>query len=195
MSTDEGYITFDVETTGLDPLGQHRIWEYGYCLVGPDGDDEGQGAIQIRLDDEELSSADPRALEVGRFEERYSYDEALHPLAATSTVASLMRNRFVIAQPLLFDLTFVRCLLWRNGVTESWSHRAPRDLKSVVDGWVAGRSYYSTEPLAFKERSTIELADLLGVGMGDLDLHTAKDDAVLVLRMAREMGVVPFSWR
>lgn len=67
----------DCETTGLDPAF-HMAWEIAVIRRRADGQRETRGLWQIRPTSTELGNADPKALEVGRFHERFKVPAGVH---------------------------------------------------------------------------------------------------------------------
>lgn len=196
-----GYVVLDVETTGLIAW-QHAIWEIGMCFVDEHGKDEYEHGFQIRLSDNDLAMADQKALDVGRFHERYYaptattvYDDripAVAPYDAARSIALQLKGRQVVAQPALFDLSFVKHFLWRHTVAETWSHRAVHDLKTWACAYESTREVFAMQGghIPVHELSTDDLAELAGVEIPE-GRHSALVDARMTRDIARKLGVFP----
>lgn len=170
----------DCETTGLDPR-IHEPWEVAF-IVRDAGDIDVERVWQLRPG---LTEADPEALQIGRFDERFQVPdgwdaaevlpdggmfrmrlhEALHDIQAALSGAHL-----VGAVP-SFDAGMLGALLQRHGRRIVWRHRL-----ICVENLVCGRLGWPT-PQGLRQSS-----EALGISVDDSGRHTALGDA----RLARD---------
>ncbi|MBF6302266.1 hypothetical protein IU459_32705 [Nocardia amamiensis] len=78
-------VFVDIETTHTDP-GLRRPWEIALIRREPNG---WQKQITILIEDVDLSHADPRALDVGRFYERHPQYAPIPPLVRDTPPSSI----------------------------------------------------------------------------------------------------------
>jgi DNA polymerase III epsilon subunit-like protein len=184
-----GYAVIDVETTGLN-WREHVIWELGVCLVDKDGRDELENAMQLEVSPVVLQRADPRALEIGGYWERFLPGAAWSRHEAARQIAEWLRDRQIVAQPALFDVSFVQALLWEEDVAQTWSHRAVHDLKTWARGRENGLATNAPQGQVrgVGDISTDELARLAGIEIPE-GRHSALVDARLTRDIARSLGV------
>jgi hypothetical protein len=114
----------------------------------------------------------------------------LAPYTAANVLAQDWAGRSIIAQPTIFDLTFIRWWLFLHNVSETWSHRAVHDLKTFALGVL------NQTPLAAPDVTHIQ--DLSGSRMAEIfrtpkptDQHRALSDARWTRDLARAMGAIP----
>lgn len=165
-------IVLDTETTGLDP-DRHEVWEIGAIAVAPaDGNDFSKPRELhefhrfLRLDD--LEHADPRALEVSHFSERYVADEAISAEQAIDDLLDLTQGGVLAGLNIGFDVGFLRPML---GLREANWHYSPLDIKSMAAGVLGLRVPSSSN----------DLARALGVYPENFERHTALDDCRFAL--------------
>jgi hypothetical protein len=126
----------DVESTGLDPR-VHRPWELAVILREAGMPDE-EHVFQIRPD---LSKADPEALKIGRFEERFTVPDGWDATWAVHTpstwrlqlhealweIQSLLDGAYLVAAVPSFDDSMLKALMWdhdrRVNGSPAGSHR------------------------------------------------------------------------
>ena len=180
------FVCLDIETTGLIPFF-HNIWEVGYVLE-PEGEEV---LFQIKLSPQALQNADPKALEINRYHERVDNEGALFEGDAVAKMAEDWAGRSLIAQPALFDLTFIRNILFAYDVNETWSHRAVHDLKTFH----LGRLYHTKAEQAIHRQPGIY--DVSGDDMAKYwrvpkpkNQHSALADAIWTRDLARSMGAI-----
>lgn len=203
----------DVETTGLDPY-QHEIWEVAVVLVHPEMPDdarlraigltpenwsrEARGTVQsdgsvmteyvwhLPVD---LGRADPVALRIGRFYERWegakaytgTNDPWLPGVFPTFTpqgtfadvFARLTNGTVLIGCVPSFDETRLWRLLRENGACPGW-HYQPVDVETLAVGFLAGRRD-DVPPLPWDSEV---LSRAVGVDPDRFDRHTALGDAL-----------------
>jgi DNA polymerase III epsilon subunit-like protein len=157
-------VTFcDTETTGLDP-DQHEIWEVG--LITPD-EKEHHWFLPV-----DLGRADPRALAIGQFHERYDYSEVSSLCSFAMDFAELTRGLHLVGAVISFDEERLRKLLRRNGACPEWHYH-------IVDSEALGAGYLGVEP----PWDSDDLSHRLGLDPDNFERHTALGDS----RWARAM--------
>lgn len=168
----------DTETTGLDP-DRHEIWEVGLIIREEDGS-EREHLWYLAPD---LGTADPVALEIGRFFERhpwYSGDPALaalHPVQVPASFAAefmgLTRGCHLVGAVVSFDALRLDRLLRANRALGLWHYHLV-DVEALVAGALGVAPPWSSR----------DLSAAVGVAPpGDEDRHTALGDA----RWARDL--------
>lgn len=156
-------VSVDLETTGL-LSGSHEVWEVGIVPA-----DSGREHIHYQFQPTELKSAEPRALQVGGFYERFDWigdprfardmlvegvivdeEEQTENPSGHKAVTGAGEATWKIAKELegatllglnvgSFDGPFLASLLHRYGHSPTWSHRS-LDLGSFAAGaWGAKR--------------------------------------------------------
>lgn len=126
----------DTETTGLDPL-RHPIWEIAIIT------DDDEWVSQVRLRDYELKLADPIALEINHFHERYDAETALPVEVAAEIIERRLQGRHIVGAVPSFDEERIRLLCnlqLRAGRPPDgrypW-HYHLIDVEAMVVGWLA----------------------------------------------------------
>lgn len=149
----------DCETTGLDP-DVHEIWEV--ALIDVDGT-EHHWFLPV-----DLGRADPYALKVGHFYERYDRPNRW-PLDYFATeFERLTAGKHLVGAVVSFDEERLRKLLRANGACPDWSHRT-----ICVETLAAGHLKLPT-PVGLRKT-----AELLDIKVDETALHTALGDARL----------------
>lgn len=171
-------VSLDLETTGLDPR-IHEVWELGLVPL-----DESRPPLHYHFPVGKLAVAEPTALSVGRFYERFTWpglDPETNVPRVTTMVDSLLPGedhvsaydacRYIaealdgatlLVAAAGFDAAFLAPLLRTYGQAPTWHHR-PLDLGSF-----AGGAWGATKPL-----STKAIADRVP----NADAHNAFADA------------------
>lgn len=133
LRIDRKLIFLDLETTSLDVLTA-RPWEIAMIERWPNG---AERRTTILVSDVDTCYADPKSLEVGRFEERHVNDGRARWL--TEEMAALWVARRTAADPVLgrsvlvgssvgsFDAPILAAMLARHGYAPEWHHH-PIDL-------------------------------------------------------------------
>ena len=175
----------DCETTGLDP-DRHAIWEVG--LITPDG---AEHLWQFPVDE---MSADPVALDIGRYWDRHwSTDNDVDPLDATYHAHERKSRRknfpsegrsirpsqswaryfrdltagcHLAGAVVSFDEERLRRLLHSAGVLHRWNYHLV-DVEGLAAGALGVDPPWDSE----------ELSRRIGVDPGKFDRHTALGDA------------------
>jgi len=104
-------VYIDIESTGLD-VDLHQVWEIAYAV--------GDGEVRSCLIPHTLENADPKALVIGRYSERWNYKTAQAFSAGflSDLVDALDGSTLAGANP-RFDAAFLKKLLGR----EVWHYR------------------------------------------------------------------------
>ena len=138
----------DTETTHLDPR-KGDVWEIAVIRRREDGVDS-EFLWQVRPD---LATADPEALKIGRFEERFAIPDgwdALEFMASGTPFRSLIPEMLFDLQDVLsgavvvgsnpgFDIAFLTKLLQAHGRKLPWHYR-PVDIATLAAGYQFGQA-------------------------------------------------------
>ncbi len=158
---DDNLCFVDVETTGLD-VRIHHLWEIG--IVNADN----QFSWQVRPD---LTYATPRALEVGRYYERFNHDDQVHRggrMQLAKELSRLLAGKTLVGVNVSFDAQFLAKFL------DGYRHCAPWHYRLVnIRDLIVG--CYGLDHL---DDSTDTLSRLVGVDPDDYARHTAVGDAL-----------------
>lgn len=167
-----GVAFIDTETLGLDP-DHHPIWEVG--LILPDG---GEFCWQIEVTGRELGLAHPKALEIGRFDERYDKTAEAEPSAVVAGKLSLLipQGCHLAGAVVSFDEERLRRLFWRHGLVPPW-HYHLIDVEALAAGWLAAAVEDVAPTVCRPPWKSDELSRAVGVDPDRFDRHTALGDA------------------
>lgn len=189
-------IWIDTETTGLNP-DLHDVWEIAII--------DQQAREHCWMIKPDLTHADPKALEIGRYWERHftvtggtpaPTGEALvaehwdsemvgdteTPEAVAQQVAELLAGAVVIGSNPDFDRQFLTRWLRRHG--QVWAaHYRTIDVVTLGHGYLVGAAE-NTPPNAHK------IARAFGINPDRYDRHTALGDA----RMVRDLYHAITKW-
>lgn len=186
---DQKLVFVDTETTGLD-VRRHHVWEIAVIVREPGGKDV-EIVWQVRPD---LTETEPKALEIGRFEERFLVpdgwdaarvedDTVVIPLDWPEFHAELdyhLRGGVLIGSNPAFDDRFLTALVQDSGNAPSWHYR-PDDVVAMAAGWL--HAHGETAALGRPWRS-YEISEAVGVPRPAANVaHTALGDA----RWARDL--------
>lgn len=172
----------DLETTHLSPaVGQ--LWEIGLIIRDDDGDDV-EYLWQVRPD---LTGADPKALQIGRFHERFAVPDGWEAVCFEDgqptfrltlpellfDLQDLLRDAVIVGSNPGFDVAFLTALLQRHGRKLPWHYR-PIDIATLA----AGSLYGAGATVPALPYSSYVLSELVGVPHPDAEVgHTALGDA------------------
>lgn len=164
----ETAVTFiDIETTGLE-VARHEVWEVAYIARRP-GEDAVEGSWMVKVD---LSRADPNALRLNHFYERYDPALAIDAREVAENVAYATAGSWLIGAVPSFDAGFLDRLLRDNSFAPAWHHRLV-----CVETYAAGR-------LGIRAGwDPAKLSEMLGVERPESDKHTALGDTRWALLM------------
>ena len=194
----------DTETTGLDP-DRHEVWEVGLIVrnVTDLGGDlaaysETRHLWQLPVD---LSVAEPKALEIGRFHERRATDSksfndgwvvdtlndepgsnVLQPEVWAEQFVELTLGAHLVGAVVSFDAERLSKLLRRWGQCPMWHYHLV-DVEALMAGWIAAgnefRRSQQVEPdlTAAPPWKSSDLSNAVGVDPELFDRHTALGDA------------------
>ncbi|SFT31866.1 3'-5' exonuclease [Streptomyces sp. ok210] len=194
----------DTETTGLDP-DSHQVWEIAVIMRTP-GEPDGEHHWQIRPTELHLAqSADPKALEIGRYQERMvipndyfvgQIDAHGRPVAMShKTLAydltKILKGAVLVGSNPAFDAAFLRVFL----DSAPWHYRTV-DIATMAVGHLYGQAHALTrqhcdaeaygrvDALLAEGWRSYELSRQMGVEPpSKADAHTALGDA----RWARDV--------
>ncbi|NJP70409.1 3'-5' exonuclease [Streptomyces sp. C1-2] len=192
----------DCETTGLDPA-RHHVWEIAVIRRRADGVDC-EYLWQIRPD---LTTAEPEALKIGRYEERFAVPDGFEAIEMFESgppfrttlpevlfdLQDALKDAVIVGSNPGFDVAFLTALLRAHGRKLPWHYR-PVDISTLAAGRLYGvvglvrgalgdetPKYVKAPTLPFSSRS---LSRAVGVEPpGDGVAHTALGDA----RWARDV--------
>lgn len=192
----------DTETTGLD-VDHHDAWEIAVILRRP-GVTDLEYLFQIRTS---LAEADPKALEINRYEQRFAVPDGEFAIEISTEVtphteADLMHDLMTILDGAVlvgsnpaFDDRFLTKLFHEAGVTPRWHYRTV-DFAAMAVGHLYGQAYTLTKrncDAVFYGRAdrlledgwrSYELSRLMGIEPPrSHEAHTALGDA----RWARDV--------
>lgn len=173
----------DCETTGLDP-DRHEIWEVALILHTDDFEEEHVWHLPV-----DLGRADPMALNIGRFHERWMNDDAkssrIHKVKTLASFASefadLTIGAHLVGAVISFDEERLRRLLRREKQCPMWHYHLV-DVEALAAGWIASRLAQAQTVRGFVGSAappwnSNDLSRAVGVDPDDFDRHTALGDA------------------
>lgn len=166
----------DIETTGLNP-DLHDVWEIALILREPDEEADAEFRWTVEPD---LATADPKALEIGRYWERTMrlsnprFDAEFYDSAdAARELAHLLVGAVVVGANPAFDQAFLTRWLRRHG--QVWAaHYRTIDVTTLGWGYlIATSAVRAAEGMPRSEA----VSGLIGVDPAGYDRHTALGDA------------------
>lgn len=166
--SDRRLVFVDVETTGLDP-DRHEIWEI--ALIAPFS----QRSVYEFQRRPNLLTAEPRALDISRFYERFEGEDGSDAWIAEQ-VAQITAGSVLVGIGPWFDAAFLERFLRRNGFAPAWDHRLVC-AKTLV---VTKAREMALPDLEGPPWETRDVAEVLGVDRGAA--HSALADARTALR-------------
>lgn len=165
----------DTETTGTHPF-LHEVWEIAVIQATHHIDRRELFVESTNVGHVEgvsLSTADPMALLISGFYDRYDTTEIIEP----ERVARLLAGRLMVGAVPGFDATFIRKWL-RNNLLEAAWHYHPIDVEALVAGYLAGHPTHEVlTDLAAPPWKSDDLAEAVGVSISEEARHTALGDA------------------
>jgi hypothetical protein len=189
----------DVETTGLNPA-HHVAWEIAVIRRDPDGT-RTEHLWQIRLDADDLTAADPKALQINRYFERSKPFPAPYTAASLSLggppgtrwlpdggledeLDAVLGGAVIVGSNPDFDVRFLAETIGAEPGTAPWHYR-PLDVATLAAGALRGRGQTESgltpaeyDALLTPPYSSRALSRALGVEPpGPGVAHTALGDA------------------
>lgn len=161
-------VWVDTETLGLD-ADHHPIWEVGLI--------DAQSIEHhwfLHVTPREISLAHPKALEIGRFEERYDAKTAIAPSMFAYQFGHIVKGCHLAGAVVSFDEERIRRLCWAHGAPITW-HYHIIDVEPLAAGCLMGRTNGTTVAHSLPwDSNALSLA--VGVDPADFDRHTALGD-------------------
>jgi DNA polymerase III epsilon subunit-like protein len=193
MNMNENVAFVDVETMGLDPV-RHPIWEIAVIV------DDVEHLWQVVLHSLQMEMADPEALKINGFEDRYGTDvrvPLVPPNMSAAKFAKLVAGRHLVGANVRFDEERLRLMHDAHldvgeGERYPW-HYHLIDVEAMALGYLHGAAFdhqYDTlSRLAeMPPYRAADLGALLGVPETPEDeRHTAIGDVRWVKRMWHAM--------
>lgn len=163
----EPLVFIDTETTGLDP-DTHEVWEVGMVVRAGGTETEHHWFVQV-----DLKAANPEALDIGGFHDRYDTREAVAPLDLAGGLHTLIPPRaHLVGAVVSFDEERLRRLMNRYRVPVRWHYHLV-DVENLVAGRLGIEPPWESD----------DLAAALGVTIDEKDRHTALGDARWAMRL------------
>lgn len=179
MSYDPSKVAFvDCETLGLN-ASRHPIWEIAIIL--PDRDEE--HVWQIRPYPSEMADADPIAVTISGFDDRYDDETALRKIESLDRFSELLSGRHIVGAVPSFDEERLRHMhIVYRGMPDRFPwHYHLIDVEALAVGFAQGTW---TDPYLPLPWDSHQLGAMLGVEpTPEAERHTALGDA----RWARRM--------
>lgn len=175
LRIDRKLVFLDIEATSLD-VHSARPWEIAMIERGTMG---AERRTWIKISDVDLTDADPRALAVGRFEERHVNDGRARWLSeemAALWISRRLTERCTVVGSNVagYDLPILAAMLGRWGHSPAWHHH-PIDLVTWTQAREAG-SPFATVALT---EGSYELSRIAGAQPpAKAVAHTAMGDAM-----------------
>lgn len=173
-------VFVDTETTGLDHE-LHSIWEV--CIGEWNGTDWVLDSRQIQHD---LSFADPRALDLNHYWERFQPGCAQHPQDVARWVMRRTWGMRIVGVNPTFDILGLTSLLRENHAVPGW-HYHPLDLPSLIFGFLLGM-----EQNISLSWNSHDLSEILGVPRDSDTAHTAQGDVRWAIDQMEELMRPPW---
>jgi DNA polymerase III epsilon subunit-like protein len=161
----------DCETLGLDPL-IHPVWELAVITGGE------EHHWFVRVDDIDREFADPVALDLNGFADRYDPDVAVPDYKLVPELAELLDGKAIVGANPHFDVTRLASWFARVGRDVPWHYR-PVCIESVLYGVNLGFVLAGRNGSRFDVpwRALDLYSEVTGVAQPDGDRHTALGDA------------------
>jgi DNA polymerase III epsilon subunit-like protein len=185
-------VFLDVETTGLDPT-IHRAWEVGFIRRMPHGDEEYREFIAYF--DLQYDTAEPRALEIGRFAERYAFERAIteREFVHRAMLLGWFSGAIIIGANPWFDASnvgpsasFLGAMFTRilpRGTRLPWDYHL-LDVTSYAAGAIGAEPPYGLDDLLLAYGINPPAAER-HTALGDARIERTLYDAARILRRSR----------
>lgn len=150
----------DTETLGLEP-DIHPVWEIG--LILPNGTEY---LWQLRVTDRDIALAQPQALEISRFHERYGPTFAWRRDTVYEILVETTKGLHLAGAVVSFDEERLRRSCQAMGLQPAWHYHLV-DVEALAGGKLGLQPPWDSD----------ELTARLGVKVDPADKHTALGDA------------------
>lgn len=194
----------DCETTGLDP-DRHEVYEIALIRGDTSVVESKPTELHLWVRDAPLATADPTALRIGRYYERWPERQQYQQLqnqpvmagdrldlwaaelpspyitdgkTAAWIVAGATAGAHLVGAVPSFDAAFLDRLLRRHSLVPSWHYHLV-DVEALAAGYLARMAQTEdvSRTLADLPWNSNELSARVGVDPGQFDRHTALGDA------------------
>jgi DNA polymerase III epsilon subunit-like protein len=169
---DSPLVFLDTETTSLNRRTR-LAWEVALIVRGPDGRDDYEKAW--RVEDVDLSEADPMSLKIGRFHERFKRVPAPMSLPEAEVAVEIereTRGAVLIGAVPSFDEETLAGMLYRHGLCPTWHYHLV-DVETLAAGALRMPPRWDFD----------SVLAAYGLTYDEADRHTALGDA----RMVRDL--------
>ena len=202
-------VFLDTETTGLH--ADRRPWEIAWIRREPDGT-ETERLIQIS--DIDLSTAELKGLQVGRFHERYfRYVETeewigdvdvMREFLAAIAVEEATRGAIIVGAVPNFDTETLAAMFRRHQLCPAWHYQLV-DIEPFAAGWLTGRRHVpESEAISEAQRNleqrqveygfAMDRGNTEGIRIAEINLGDARGDRASEFAKAASSLVAP-PWR
>ena len=163
-------VFIDTETLGLEPE-RHAIWEVGLIARIP-GEAPLEREWTVQLAPDEIAAADPTALRLNRFYERYDDATATPKREVALEIAKLTAGAWLVGAVPSFDALRIESFLRYQGLSPAWHHRLVC-VETLAAARLGVRPGWDPK----------KLSEMLGVERPDDTKHSAMADARWAMRM------------
>lgn len=175
-----GLAFVDTETTGLHPL-LHEVWEV--AIIVRDHDDPTCNGEHHWFLPVTLKNAEPKALKIGHFEDRYSAAMVTPIYEVLPAIGKLTAGCHLVGAVPSFDEERLRRLLNAHQVKHSWHYHLV-DVEALAVGYLAGLGVdiappWNSDDLTERLGVVVPVDDVRHTALGDARWAMAIYDAVL----------------
>ena len=182
MALRQQVVVVDVETTGLDPE-LHHIWE---ICIGKWSTTHEQWSFDSRQLTHDLAFADPKALDLNHYWDRFKPGTAQHPQDVARWVMRRTWGMRMVGVNPTFDILRLTSLLRENHAVPGW-HYHSIDVSTLVMGCLIGMGQE-----VFLSWNSTDLAEVLGIMRREDTMHTAEGDVRWAIAQLESLMGAPF---
>lgn len=173
----ENLVFVDTETTGLDP-DRHEIWEI--ALIYPHRGTWAEYERQIHVS---LRNAEPGALRINRYYERFDGKRAFHAMEVAESIARLTAGKHLVGAVPDFDARFMEKMLRDAGYAPAWHYHLV-DVESLAAGALRLEPPWKSDDLGRALGVPPSLEEERHTALGDARWAKRLYDAVMVAGVA-----------